>query len=52
MQPQCAKSGGRQYFVADATLFDFIYLDFIQWCSYDYIRHTLFLLGVCVVEVS
>jgi hypothetical protein len=30
---------------ADATLFDFILFCFIQWGSYEYIRHTLFCLG-------
>ncbi len=40
--------------VADASLFDFIYFGFRLWCSYEYIRHrhTLFLLEVCVVDVS
>jgi hypothetical protein len=39
--------------VAGATLFDFIFdFDFMRRCSYEYIRHTLCLLGVCVVDVS
>jgi hypothetical protein len=34
--------------VADATLFDFIYIGFIQWC---YTRHTSLLFGVSGVDI-
>jgi hypothetical protein len=40
-----------KYFVADATLFDLIFwLHTVHWCRYEYIGHSLFLLGVCVVD--
>jgi hypothetical protein len=41
-----------KHLVAAATFFDFIYFWFTQWCSSEYIRHTLFLLGVFVWDVS
>jgi hypothetical protein len=34
--------------VADATLFLILFIfGFTQWCSYEYVRHTLFCLGLC-----
>ncbi len=30
-----------KHLMGDATLFDFIYFGFTQWCCYEYIRHTV-----------